>query len=49
MMDYATRYACRTCGATKFVPERPLSPTPWIRTGCGECERITVHSPVGSP
>jgi len=49
MMDHATRYACRSCGASKFVPEDPLSPTPTIRTGCQSCQQIRTHTPVGSP
>lgn len=34
MKPYATRYACRHCGDDKFVPERPLDPSPKIRTHC---------------
>lgn len=47
MMDPATKYVCR-CGTAKFVPERPLHPTPRIKTGCETCDRITPHAPVGT-
>lgn len=46
-MDYATEYVC-ACGATKWVPERPLDAQARIRTGCEQCDRITPHAPVGT-
>lgn len=49
MRNVATRYACRGCGATKFVPERPLDPKDKIRTGCDACGAIMPHHPVGHP
>lgn len=49
MTDQATRYRCKFCGAEKFLPEPPLSPTPKARTGCDHCEGLTPHHPVGTP
>ena len=48
MMDPASRYVCRGCGTHKFVPERPLHPTPSIRTGCQTCGALMPHNPVGT-
>lgn len=49
MTDHATRYACRSCDTSKFVPERPLDAAGKIRTGCETCGAIMPHHPVGHP
>jgi len=48
MMDYATRYKCRYCNLHRWLPERPLNPTPRVRAGCERCGSITPHNPVGT-
>lgn len=46
MMDYAARYRCQRCRATRFLPERPLNPTPSVRVVCDGCGDLTQHKPV---
>jgi len=47
-MSVKTRYQCWQCESERWLPERPLSPTPTVRLGCESCGSIRTWRPVGT-
>lgn len=49
MSDRQTRYRCWQCDSERWLPERPLSPTPTVKIGCESCGDLRTWRPVGTP
>jgi len=49
MTDCQTRYRCWQCDSERWLPERPLSPTPTVKIGCDSCGGLRTWRPVGTP
>jgi len=48
MREYETRYRCWQCDSERWLPERPLSPSPKAKVSCESCGGLRTWRPVGS-